>query len=113
MYDRHRFTTVDSELKFHWKRFCLCPWENATRAGTTPQRGDLLEPFLLGAQQTQPEDLEFSPRSALNLGSRVSLAGKIFYNYDRGQVAEGGRQCGMPVLAAAGVSRLRMFTLKE
>jgi len=91
MYDRHRFTTVDSELKFHLKEILLMSvGERYTRAGTTPQRGDLLEPFSLGAQQTQPEDLEFlTAGAALNLGSRVSLAGKIFYNYDRGQVAEG------------------------
>jgi LPS-assembly protein len=79
VYDRHQFTTVDADLKFDWKSiFLLYVGERYTRAGTTPQRGDLLEPFSLGVQQTQAENLKFlTTGAAVNIASRVSLAGRI------------------------------------
>lgn len=86
-----RFTTVDADLKFNWHDFLiLSAGERYTRAGTRPQRGDLLEPFSLGAPQTQPTDLKFlTAGAAVNIASRISLAGKIFYDYDLGRLAEG------------------------
>jgi LPS-assembly protein len=90
VYD-HRFTTVDADLKFNWKEILLLSvGERYTRAGTRPEKGDLLEPFSLGVQQPQVADLKFLTAAAvLNVGSRVSLAGKIYYDYDREQIAEG------------------------
>jgi len=90
VYNPHRFTTVDTDLKFHLNEILLLSvGERYTRAGTTPQRGDLLEPFSLGLQQAQAADLKFLTMGAVvNIASRVSLAGKIFYDYDQGQLAE-------------------------
>ncbi len=87
----HRFTTVEADLKFNWHDILiLSAGERYTRAGTRPQRGDLLEPFSLGAQQTQTADLKFITAGAVvNIASRISLAGKIFYDYDRARIAEG------------------------
>lgn len=87
----HRFTTVDADLRFDWHEILiLSVGERYTRAGTRPQEGDLLEPFSLGAQQMQSVDLKFlSAGAVVNIASRISLAGKIFYDYDLGRLAEG------------------------
>jgi len=87
----HRFTTVDADLRFNWHDILLLSaGERYTRAGTRPQEGDLLEPFSLGAQQTQAADLKFLTAGAVvNITSRISLAGKIYYDYDLGRLAEG------------------------
>lgn len=85
------FTTVDADLKFDWKKTVLLSiGERYTRAGTRPQKGDLLEPFSLGVQQVQAENIKFlTAGAAVNIATRLSLAGKIFYDYERGQLSEG------------------------
>jgi LPS-assembly protein len=91
VYDPNRFTTIDADLKFDWKKiFLLYVGERFTRAGTRPLKGDLLEPYSLGVQQIQAENLKFiTAGAAVNIASRVSLAGKMFYDYEREKLAEG------------------------